>query len=129
MIWKNKIMLTLVVGLAVVTILGFLYYLYNGNPFLRYERMNQVEDHIVENGGSLENIEDISANWFTSRGDFDINVVFEDEPELTYVYLYFNSQEGIILSGIYEGEPFGDSIRLEEGKNGSIEEEGREDSN
>ncbi|WYP26396.1 DUF3139 domain-containing protein [Alkalihalobacillus sp. FSL W8-0930] len=115
------VIFTVLLVLAFLSFLGFIYFLFYGNPFLRNERIGQVEEHIVEYNGSLDNIDDIDARWLSSRGDFDINVVYKDEPELTYVYLYSG---GIILDSIFDGEPFRSGDRLEEGKNGSIEEEG-----
>ncbi|MFD0951857.1 DUF3139 domain-containing protein [Virgibacillus natechei] len=117
-----KISIWSLIGLLIVFILGFAYYLYEGNPWLRSDRMEQVENYIVETGGDIDNIKEMESRWLTSSGDYDINVVFEDEPELTYVYLYNDNEGGVILTGIFEGEPFqGD--RQEEGKNGSLEED------
>lgn len=92
------------IGLLIVFILGFAYYLYEGNPWLRSDRIEQVENYIVETGGDIDNIKEMESRWLTSSGNYDI-------------------EGGVILTGVFEGEPFqGD--RKEEGKNGSLEEDG-----
>lgn len=88
---------------------------------LKQQRLAEIEEHLKESEGSWEQVDEIEPNYMSKRGDFDIDVTFKDEPNITYRYVYADRHERIVLSEIYEGDPpFKFSDQIEEGNHGRI---------
>lgn len=94
-------------------------YRFFDNPFSEKRRISQVEEYIANQPQTSE-ISNIYAEWDSKRGDYDIFVVFDNEPNLTYNYIIHSEEKEVVLLIIRE--KVNRSIQeIKEGENGVAE--------
>ncbi|MED4129713.1 DUF3139 domain-containing protein [Shouchella miscanthi] len=106
----------LVISILLVLMIGIIYVINFDNPFFEKRRISQVEEYINEQPQTSD-VSEIYTDWDSKRGDYDIFVVYNDEPNLTYNYIFHSEDKEIILSIIRENVD-GTSKEIKEGKNG-----------
>ncbi|PAE91523.1 DUF3139 domain-containing protein [Shouchella clausii] len=105
--------------ILIVLIVGSVYIAFFDNPFSEKRRISQVEEYIANQPLTSE-ISNIYAEWDAKRGDYDIFVVFDNEPNLTYNYIIHSEEkEGVLL--IIREKVNGRTQEIKEGENGVAE--------
>ena len=100
---KKKILLC-TLSVVLIVAIGFTVYVFNGSKV----RENYVMEYLESKGYTDSQIQNIKAEYSFFNGilgyqTWAINVVFADEPDFTYTYLY-DSKAGVSQGSVTGGD-------------------------
>ncbi len=115
---KRKVFMGSIAVVLVLLICGT-YILFKGNPFKEAARKSQVENYIthLETNGELESM---VTHYDMKRGDYLIDVTFDNEENIVYKYVYNTVKEEVVLIRITQLDEHGQENRIMEGENDKI---------
>lgn len=89
---------------GVYGIFGAYKYFNYGSSSLKRESEKAINKYLANEGVSKESLKSNSTSYNKKDGMFSLSVVYKDEPNKVYVYIYSNVTKKVLLDSIFKSK-------------------------